>query len=89
MKIINNASFKLIDRIISLAVYFNCDIYQIHDSVIGYGKIVITSGNNTSLVIAEKYLNCWSSTHTITYYTDIPDTVKSDIEYYYNNIDTE
>ncbi len=74
------AEIRYIDRILSLASTFNCDIYNYDNGVLGYGKIIIVSPNNTCMVIQEKYKNCWSSVHRIEYYKVLPENIKNEID---------
>ena len=80
IKVINNANFKYINRILSLAYTFNCEVFDFDNGVLGYGKIIIQSPGNTCIVIQEKYLNTNSSTHTITYYKTTPETIQNEID---------
>ena len=80
---------KLIDKYID-----NGGTYiELYEGVLGYGTIILcdNTGKLKQFVIQEKYLNEWSSYHTITTYNKrgLPKKYEKDLEEqgFYRNID--
>ena len=48
------------------------EVVTIEEGSLGVGTVVCFGEGLKTIVIKEKYLNCWSSTHTIRMYNSMP-----------------
>ena len=57
-----------IDRLIAALSERGYDYYQIEEGTLGYGEVLMLSPDEEKYyhyVITERYLNCWSSAHSV------------------------
>lgn len=52
----------------------NCE--ELREGVLGYGTLVLTAPGLKTAVIRERYLNEWSSAHTIRLYNKRPENIR-------------
>lgn len=48
------------------------DIVTLREGTLGYGNMVLMCDGFKTAIIQERYLNCWSSGHTIRLYNKTP-----------------
>lgn len=54
------------------AVHKEPDIITLREGTLGYGNMVLMCDGFKTAIIQERYLNCWSSGHTIRLYNKTP-----------------
>lgn len=47
-------------------------IFEIYEGCLGYGKIILYGENLKTCIVTEKYINEWTSGHTIRFYNVCP-----------------
>jgi hypothetical protein len=67
---------KLINRYIDLGG----EVFNIEEGGVGLGTIVCIAQNKKTAIIQERYLNAWSSCHTIRFYNKTPAKYKKQID---------
>ena len=57
-----------------MEVYLNRggEAITIQEGVLGYGLMVIHAPGLKSVVVKERYLNCWSSVHQVSFWNKLP-----------------
>lgn len=65
-------TLKAIDDLISRYIKKGGEVLTISEGVLGYGKMLLTGKGLKTIVITEKYVSDWSSTHTIIKYNKTP-----------------
>ena len=64
---------KSVEKLISNYLQLGGEMIEIKEGVLGLGKILLHSAPKTcTIVITEKYVNSWCSTHTIRQYKKTP-----------------
>jgi len=54
---------------------------ELKEGILGLGTTLLHGGKGRkTIVIQEKYVNCWTSTHTITMYNKMPEKYKKQLE---------
>lgn len=65
-------SLDAIDRLIARYEENGGQVRTITEGVLGWGTTILYGDNLKTAVIQERYLNEWSSTHTVRFYNLIP-----------------
>lgn len=65
-------SLEAVDKLIDYYTEHNGNMYTIQEGALGYGITVLKAPKLKTAVIKERYLNEWSSTHTVTLYNKTP-----------------
>lgn len=65
-------TLQSIERLINHYLNKGGALVEIQGGVLGYGKILLYAPGLKTCIIQERYLNEWSSTHTIRMYNKIP-----------------
>lgn len=67
-------SIEQIENFINDYIDLGGEIFQVGDEVLGLGTIILYNNGTKygNYVIKEVYVNPWSSTHTLTRYTQLP-----------------
>lgn len=55
-------------------------VWTIDEGVLGWGTVVMFGEGLRNAVIQEKYINCWSSGHTIRFYQRMPKKYRKILE---------
>ena len=65
-----------------MQVYINNggEVVTLEEGCLGLGLVICYGCGLKTAVITEKYVNCWTSTHTIDMYTEIPEKYKTTLE---------
>ena len=61
---LRKSDWRTLERFISLKIKQGYECNQVDEGVLGLGIIHLINSKYT-YIITERYLNCWSSTHTI------------------------
>lgn len=69
-------TLQAVDNLIERYINRGGEIVTITDGVLGYGTTLLVGDNLKTIVIQEKYLNEWSSGHTIRTYNVTPKKYK-------------
>lgn len=64
-----DACEQLIDR---YANKYGGEVLTLREGVLGLGTVLLTAEGKKTVIIQERYLNAWSSGHTIRRYNKIP-----------------
>jgi len=67
----------------------NMEMVELEEGCLGYGITMISGENLKTAIITEKYLNEWSSGHTIRLYNKTPKKYEKMLEEYYARPDEE
>jgi hypothetical protein len=65
------------------------EMTEVVEGALGYGTTILQGEGLKTAVIQERYLNEWSSAHTIRMYNKIPKKYELLIEEYHNRLDEE
>lgn len=69
----NTYNLEVVEKLISTYLKLGGEMIEIEEGVLGLGKILLHSApKKCSIIITEKYVNAWSSTHTIRQYKKTP-----------------
>ena len=66
------ATVSEIDAIIETYINHGGDAVTIREGVLGHGFMIIHAPGLKSVIVKERYLNCWSSTHQISFWNKMP-----------------
>lgn len=56
------------------------EVVTLQEGCLGLGLVICYGYGLKTAVITEKYVNCWTSTHTIDVYTEMPEKYKTMLE---------
>jgi len=66
-------SNSIIEELIEIYIdQYHGEMTELQEGVLGYGVVLLTAPNKQHAIIRERYVNEWSSTHTIRFYKQLP-----------------
>ena len=69
----NTYSLKSVEKLILNYLELGGEMIEIEEGVLGLGKILLHSApKKCTIIISERYVNAWSSTHTVRQYNKTP-----------------
>ena len=69
----NTYNLESVEMLISNYLELGGDMIEIEEGVLGLGKILLHSApKKCTIIITEKYVSSWSSTHTVRQYRKTP-----------------
>jgi hypothetical protein len=72
-------TLEAIDKLIDRYTALDGIVVTVEEGSLGYGTTLLTGENLKTAIIQERFLNSWSSTHTVRFYNDIPKKYKEAI----------
>lgn len=65
-----------VEQLVNNYLERNGECIQLNEGTLGHGKLLLSAPGKKYAVIQEKYLNAWSSGHTIRFYNECPQKYK-------------
>lgn len=65
-------TLEAVDRLIDRYIERDGVMVTVEEGTLGYGTTLLTGENLKTAVIQERYLNEWSSGHTVRFYNKLP-----------------
>lgn len=76
-------SLKVVENLISQYLDKGGEIFSIEEGCLGYGTMVLSAAGYKYAIVQERFLNSWSSTHTIRFYKKLPQKFENEINKIY------
>ena len=80
---------KAVEALIEKYVEYDGEILTVQEGTLGYGLTICYGHGLKTAVITERYINEWTSAHTVRMYDKMPEKYRRLIMDYYNAIDED